>query len=156
MSKFFIVGLPRSRTYWLSQFLGCAHEAILNYPDYSEFMESEHIGDSTTAYPWMKEHTYGCKIIVIERDLEEAYQSAMKIMPNVTREPLHQIQAELDSITDCLRIPYNEVSKRLREIWGYCRNEPFDEVRAKRLDKTKLENFDLIKHVKDMLDAENA
>jgi len=153
MSKFFILGLPRSRTYWLSEFLGCMHEGYHYYPNYSEFMNSNYIGDSTTCYPWIKDYIKNYKKVVIERDIEEVFDSSVRLFPHVDIETLYDMKIELDEIEDCLRIDYQDINKKLPEIWEYCIGTEYDKNRAQKLMSVKLENYPLIQHAQQVLNG---
>ena len=151
MRKFFVLGLPRSRTYWLSVFLGCAHEGYSYYSDYSDFMKSKYTGDSTTCYPWIKDYTNGCRKIVIERDVKEAFKASEAIFDNISINTLIDIQYELNQVKDCLRINYDDISSNLEEIWKYCYDLPFDKERADKLNDIQLENTHLVSLTKSEL-----
>ena len=153
MDKFFILGLPRSRTFWLSEFLGCMHEGLHYYNDYSEFMGSEYTGDSTTCYPWIKDHIKNHKKVVIDRDINDAWESSVKLFPNIEYEALLEMQEELDEIDDCLRVKYEDINDNLKEIWQYCIGDGFDISRADKLKAVHLENYPLIKRAQIILKA---
>lgn len=150
MFKFFVLGLPRSRTYWLSAFLRCNHEASHFYSNYTSFMLSDHVGDSTTCYPWIKKYIAGFPMVVIERDIADCFKSSKKIFPLAEIEILEFIQTELDSIGPCLRVKYDDINNNLEEIWDYCYKgkKPFDKKRAELLRGIRLENKPLIEETK--------
>ncbi len=145
MRKFFVLGLPRSRTYWMSVFLGCTHEGYNYYPNYKVFMDSNGRGDSTTCYPWIKEYVADSPIVVIDRDIKECFESSLEIFPHVQMDNLEYMKKELDSINNCLRVKYDDVSDRLEEIWNYCREDDFDKNRADLMKDKKMENHSLIR-----------
>ena len=148
-SKFLILGMPRSRTYWLSLFLGCVHEGVYYYPDYADFLRSDHIGDSTTCYLQIKEHIKGCKKVIIHRDIKEVEASLIDLFGENDYGFLMDIEEGLKG-EEGLHIAFNDISKRLREIWNYCKETPFDSGRADEMDGQILENYKLINEVKQL------
>jgi len=144
MRKFFVVGLPRSRTYWMSIYLYCTHEAFHYNENYKTFMDSKSFGDSTTCYPWIKNYITDNPIVVIERDLDECFQSSIKLFPDIKIKTLEHMQSELEGIDVCLRIKYEDINERLQEIWEYCHESPFNSVRAEKLKDNHMENYPLI------------
>ncbi len=158
MGKFFVLGLPRSRTYWMSVFLNCQHEAKHYYPNYQEFMLNDSPGDSTTCYPWIKEHITDHRVVVINRDINECFESSKELFPSATIDVLEYIQDELDSIENCLRIKYEDISDRLEEIWDFCYKQemPFDKKWADSIKKIEIENRSLIEVTKRQLEEMHA
>ncbi len=142
MDKFFIIGLPRSRTYWLSVFLECFHEAISVFPDYQDFMESDHPGDSTTVYSVVRKFIKNEKTIYIDRDIDEVFESANRAFGVVySVDMLKMIQEELRKKENCLHVHYNDINDRLEEVWDYCyADKPFDAKRAEALKVINLQN----------------
>ena len=144
---FFILGMPRSRTFWLSQFLGCVHEGLWYYPNYEDFLKTKHIGDSTTCYPAIKDYIKDQKKVIIHRDPEEVQASIRK---------LFNVEIDL-SIFDTLKdeqglhVQYRDINDRLREIWEYTRTSPFPTKRAELMKDQILNNTYLIKEVQSCL-----
>ncbi len=147
MRKFFILGMPRSRTYWLSKFLECLHEGIYYYPDYQKFMESGHIGDSTTCYPAIKNFIKGEKKIILHRNRKEVEASLVRVFGKTDLTVLDDMEKELKTETG-LHINYDDISDRIIEIWNYCRNDFFPKERFKKMDGQILENQFMINEVK--------
>jgi len=150
---FFILSLPRSRTAWLSSFLTddtgiCSHEGIA-YSDYPEGLE----GDSTTAYPWIKEHIKkDDPIIIIHRDLDECLLSLEKAVDKkIDRRVLTFLEDEMDTIKNALHIRYEDINERLEDIWYYCgKSKLFDEERANKMIKMNIQNYEMIDEFKGM------
>jgi len=143
VDKFYIIGLPRSRTYWLSQFLGCLHEGIYYYPKYSDFLKSDHSGDSTTVLPLIRNQIRNEKKVIIHRDVKDVDKSLIKLF-GITKDfsswRLHE--------EDGLHIEFNEINDRLEEIWDYCKSSPFPVMRAEIMKNQTLNNDNLIEEVK--------
>lgn len=149
MNKFIILGLPRSRTYWLSKFLGCIHEGIYYYPDYGDFIKSTEIGDSTTAYPLVKKFIGECKKVIIHRDLNEVKQSLGRLFGERDWDNLNQWTADLRR-EEGLHINFNDINDNLEMIWRYCKNEPLPKGREE-MKYQVLNNEFLIKEVRSCL-----
>ncbi|NOX09161.1 MAG: hypothetical protein GXP22_06695 [Gammaproteobacteria bacterium] len=139
MDKFFILGLPRSRTYWLSQFLGCMHEGLYYYPDYRLFMESEHIGDSTTCYTGIKDYITNYKKVIIHRKEEEVIASLTHVFGENDYSFIEN-DALILKEEQGLHVMFNDINERLPEIWRFCRNESYDIDRSNELIRKRLEN----------------
>lgn len=146
-NKFFILGLPRSRTYWLSVLLNCVHEGIYYYSDYQEFMESKNQGDSTTAYPVIKEFIKGQQKVIIHRDIEDVKNSLDKLFGSHNWNFLSEVDAELRA-EDGLHVDFNDIDDNLEEIWSYCKDEPFPEEMANKMKGQIMNNDQLINEVK--------
>lgn len=81
--KFFILGLPRSRTYWLSKFLDTPtckveHDGSCNYSSVDDMHENmmDGICDTALVLHWRK--LIG-KVVVIDRDYSEVVESLKEI-----------------------------------------------------------------------------
>jgi hypothetical protein len=146
--KFFVFGLPRSRTYWLSQFLQCTHDGLYFYPDYQRFLDGPSRGDCSTMYPWTKDLIpENSRKVVIERDVEECHRSFEKALWPVDIDLLYETKEELDKI-EGLRIPFNEINDRLEEIWNYCRIGKFNNKRAEEMKSLHLEDNTQIQEIR--------
>lgn len=78
LSAYFVFGLPRSRTAWLSLFLSqsgvyCYHEAINGCRTIDEYTSKiEGSGDSTTGFAYTPQSIYRNKpVLIIEKSKEE-------------------------------------------------------------------------------------
>lgn len=142
---FFVLGMPRSRTYWLSQFLGCTHEGLWYYPNYKEFLDTGQ-SDSTTCYPWIKDYIKDYKKVVIHRD-EEDVKKSLKGLFGID---FDCSSYDLDNI-EGLHIQYDDINNRLEQIWDYCRDDEFPTKRAEIMKDQVLNNEFLIREVQSCL-----
>lgn len=151
--NFFVFGLPRSRTAWISVFLTddqvCLHEGVI-YPDYEELLLNPNIdGDSTTCYPMVKKYLTDEKVLIIERDIKECLKSSQKFC-NADTGRLEVLKDELDKAPG-LRINYNDIDNRLEEIWGYCKGTYFNPLRAETMKRLNIQNIELMQKVSRMV-----
>ena len=148
--KFFILGLPRSRTYWLSEFLECLHEGFYYYPNYREFMESDNMGDSTTCYHMIKDFIKDEKKVIIHRDVKEVEESIIQLFGNIDTSFLIDMEKELKE-AEGLHVNFEDINSRIEEIWDFCREDIFPKERFDRMENIILENNSIIKEVKSCL-----
>ena len=149
--KFWIVGLPRSRTFWLAEFLGCMHEGLYYFPDYDDFLKSDQAGDSTTAYTQIRDFIKNERKIVVHRDIEDVKTSLLAIFGELDFNFLTEAQALMDIETG-LHVRFEDIDDRIVEIWHYC--WPYRVFPAEKYGQMKdkqLENHILIHETKAML-----
>lgn len=142
--KFYVLSLPRSRTYWMSQFLGCEHDAYKTWPDYGRFISSNSPGDSTSCYMHIKEYiNRWSPVIVIHRPIEEVVISLCNIgiePDSAMLERLTQLDYELDRIGG-FHVDYDNINGKLGDIWQHCyANLPYDHERAVEMIDINLQN----------------
>lgn len=143
---FFVLGLPRSRTFWLSQFLGCVHEASYYYPNYPDFLRTKHKGDSTTCYPLIKDYVKKSHKVIIHRDEGEVQGSLKKLFDKeIDLSPWDSLYEE-----EGLHVHFDEINDKLPEIWAYCHAEELPKERLSMKNKV-LNNEFLIQEVQKCL-----
>jgi len=153
VSKFFVLALPRSRTYWLANFLGCVHEGLYYYPDYADFMKSDHEGDSTTAHLLIKEFIKGEeKKVIIHRDIDEVRRSLRGLFGNSNIDFLIAAQEELVK-EDGLHVGYNQIDDRIEEIWQQCRDSQFPTATYLKTKGDIMNNHFIIEETRKVLTA---
>ena len=132
MADFCITGYPRSRTAWFSAFMSCGD--VFCYHENKIFnSNAKYIGFSGSNFSIQP---IECKkLIIIERNVDDVRSSLRKLTPLVDI-----IIEKIDlSKLDGLRIKYNDINHKLKEIWEYCVPEPFPEERAKLFINMKIE-----------------
>lgn len=142
MKKFFVVALPRSRTYWLADFLGCVHEGLYYYPDYADFMKSEHVGDSTTAYLQIKDFIKDENKVIIHRDIDDVRESLHELFGNVDTDFLYEAREWLKK-EEGLHVNFDDIDDRIEEIWSHCRDGQFPMAKYLK-SKDQIMNNDFI------------
>ena len=166
--NFYITGLPRSRTAWMSNFFTtdrtfCYHEgvngcdSIKSYKDRLNMFQYSHVGDSNTYYPYIN-LGQNAPIIVILRDIKEVQRSLEVLFGKMDYTPiLEETRSKLLKL-DALFVQFNDVNNRLEEIWNHCiKDIKFDHKRANELSKMKVEtidfnfNLETINHFKGVL-----
>lgn len=106
---YFIFGLPRSRTTWLTAFLSsvivpCYHEKSIEFSSLEklkDFMVANHCGMCDTAlavhWRWLRVHVPYAKILVVQRPYQECLNALSNIgMPGESK----LMQGVRDSIED--------------------------------------------------------
>ena len=134
-----LMGLPRSRTKWLSEFLTygpirCYHERLSQLPSIADLST---LGDNGSAETfatsvWWKvyERFPEARYVVIKRDPAEVERSLATMG---YRPPVREMAKTLDAAEKglpCLSVEYDEINDRLAEIWRWCREDEFPTDRA--------------------------
>lgn len=141
MKTFFITGLPRTRTAWFANLFTykdsfCFHEAFKTHDTIDEYAKSidklpyKYSGNSDCSIPFIINDLMSIypksKIVVIERDIDEVYNSLIKLfafdntkLMNILLAGLRLIE-ELKQNHPCLVVQYNDINKRIKSIWEYC------------------------------------
>ncbi|MHC4648675.1 MAG: hypothetical protein ACYTBJ_24730 [Planctomycetota bacterium] len=148
--SYFILGLPRSRTAWLANFLTydghyCHHEAINGCASIQEYKDKiEGCGDSTTNLLMIdfERHFPESKIVVIHRDIKASIDFARTVFKADMTEMLERASDKLNSIKG-LHIAFDEINDRLRDIWEYLIGDSFDEKRAQMLIGLNVQTIDV-------------
>lgn len=139
-----ILGWPRSRTAWLSNFLTydksfCVHEGMANrstktirtvreYRGLMKQLEKKfpYAGDSNTyALLHQKYVIPGARVVIIERDRNEVESTVWSMgyhvnIPEIVEYPYNEQ----------IIIPYHEINDNLKEIWDFCvPGSPYSKLR---------------------------
>lgn len=131
--------------------MGCIHEGLFYFPDYDDFMESQHRGDSTTAYMGIKDHIrHAQKKVIIHRDLDEVKESVARVLGDFPTDFLWEVEEELKAL-DGLHVDFYDINDRIEEIWRFCRNDPFPENLFLAMRDVRLDNHVLIEKTKEIL-----
>jgi hypothetical protein len=147
MIRFFITGLPRSRTAWTANFLSvapafCWHDGLSNTPSLKAFqtkMEAHEIcGDSDSGLPFfydeLREMYPEANWVVLRRDPEEVVVSLARMnpyfgMPRINVEEARSMvtasSKQLDKIASnskTLELRWSDLSLResARSLWWHC------------------------------------
>jgi len=147
--SFFVLGLPRSRTAWLANFLTygdlfCHHEASNGCKSMAEYKDKiQDDGDSNTAIALfnIEEEFPDAKFIIIDSPPEKAIEYSLKTYGIENKESILEMKAILDNI-DGLHIPVNDIDNRLEDIWNYVSSDHFNEKRAKLLSSLNIQILD--------------
>ena len=122
-----ILGLPRSRTAWLSVFMSQSnthfhHEAINGCNSMDEYrIKVNGCGDSTTALPFLKGELAGRKVVVIRKDKKELQRCidwTNSEFGGDNEQAILDLDLEL-SLIDGLTINQSDIDNRLKEIWAH-------------------------------------
>lgn len=155
-APFLIFGLPRSRTYWLAQFLSydasgdaepqfarwhCTHDHaafIRSVDDVKAWLSLDHVGSTETgAAPWWRlarQYRPDVKLAVVRRDRREVIESLMSF-GLFDRRKLTVILARYDRALDsaarapgCLSVGFDELRDEApcARVFEHCLELPFD------------------------------
>ena len=127
--NYFVIGLPRSRTAWLSVFLSqsgvyCHHEGLNGCKSLSEYKKKiGNDGDSSTSLMMFDINKMfpDAPIVVIEKNDIELQRSIKWCKDTYgIDDPAHMFRLnELLTRIDGLRIKQSEIDQRLPEIWDH-------------------------------------
>ena len=140
--RFFVTGLPRSRTAWLAKFFTtgdvyCMHEGLNLYPDMPSLANAmsgskKVYGDSDSALCLTEfQEVFTAPTLIIERDRDEVLDSLVNLYGRHTI-VIRLIDIMISKLRDLdgLRIPFNEIDSRLEEIWQHCVGDGYDPERG--------------------------
>ena len=144
--NFFVVGLPRSRTAWLANFLTkdrlCYHEGFDNCHTIQEYKDKlgTDKGDSSTGLMLLNMHEEfpDSPIVVIENDFKKVADYAYKTYGYYDKKFIEYLNDCLNNV-DGLRIKFDDIDERLPEIWDHLIGTPYDLERAELLKRMKIE-----------------
>ena len=131
--KFCITGLPRSRTAWFAAYFTatghkCAHEPFAKCDSEHE-VESAISGYEGISDSFMVFMPFKGKRVIIERDpdlVKKSLFDAFKTDIDVTDYMIDYAIENMRS-TDGLKVRFEDIDDRLKEIHEYCVDTPYDE-----------------------------
>lgn len=144
-SKFFILGLPRSRTSWLTAFLQhpdvfCGHEYFSTSVCGGVLYEVPHqYAGSVDTNPVLAleyKKDLGAPLVLIRRDPKDVLESLCKLFGEPERLYLTKCISEMSKalkeaeVYADLIIDFEDLDDRIEELWGVCLPTiPFDPVK---------------------------
>lgn len=141
MNNFLILGLPRSRTAWLANFMThdgffCSHEGLNGCPSLFVYRDkfTNGMGDSNTGLALFDfEPLFTTfKKVIIDSDIDSAVAFSKKHYSCDSTRTMIAMQSRLNSL-DGLHVHFNDINQRLEDIWTYITDLPFNTERAKML-----------------------
>ena len=145
--KFLIYGLPRSRTAWLANFftscgLYCYHEGINGCSSIAEYKRKiGDDGDSGTGIVLFDRFFPDAKKIVIEADGVRARQFSEQVFGDTQEALIEDLKDRLSEVGG-LHVKFEEIDQRIREIWAYITDKPFDGKRFELLRRLNVQVCD--------------
>lgn len=164
---FFIIGLPRTRSTWLANFLTyktsfCFHEAIRlcykikDMQPLLESIEEQNVGDADTMLIQYKDQIIemfpSAKWVIIKRDFEDVMLSLGKKFafknPEDDRVLFKEIEKKITSFEKehpALIINYEDLNNAeiCKKLWDYCISDSsFNYKRWMQLDVIKMDPFE--------------
>jgi hypothetical protein len=146
MSNFFVIGLPRSRTAWLANFLTydgsfCYHEGLNGCSSVEEYKQKlgKHRGDSCTGLTYIdmnKEFPDAPKLIV-ESSVEDSVEFAKKIY-NIDLSVEFQASSDKMKLIKGMRVKLKDINNSLEEIWKYLIGTPYNKGRGDMLNNMEV------------------
>lgn len=135
--SYFIAGLPRSRTAWLSVFMSqsntyCYHDGCNGCNDLDEYWDKiEGFGDSSTGLVLIdinKLRTH-CPIVIIDKneaELERCIEFCSEISGQDSRKYITDLNEKLKKIAG-LHIKQSEINSNLKRIWEHLVDDKWQE-----------------------------
>jgi len=144
--SFFVLGLARSRTAWLANFLTtgdhfCHHEGMNGCSSVEQYKKKiGNDGDSCTGLMLFDMNTLfpDSPMVIIERDPSVSIEFCYKTYGYYDPESMHYLKKQLDEV-EGLRIEYDDINVRLPEIWGHLIGDGYDQRRADMLIKLNVQ-----------------
>jgi hypothetical protein len=166
--NFIVLALPRSRTFWLSQFLTynnyyCSHEELRNcrsLQDVKSFLSLNCFGSAeTAAAPWwrtIRKLSPETKILSIRRKPEEVISSLCKInLFELGKFPKNQIEklifrqdlklSQVEKRVPCFSVPFEELDSEetIKKVFEFCLPFEFDKNHHSRYKDKNLQTSTL-------------
>jgi len=125
--SYFVLGLPRSRTAWLSVFLSqsgtyCHHEGINGCKTIGEYRDKMiECGDSTTGFSYIEGAYIGRPTVIIEKTAKE-YNRCVEWCNGFIGEDVSRMMGmDRDRLyaIDGLRVMQSDINDRLEDIFTY-------------------------------------
>jgi hypothetical protein len=142
--NYFIVGLPRSRTAWLSVFMSqssqyCLHDGFNGCNNLIEYWDKlEEGGDSSTGLMMIDINRLkpNSPVVIIEKnklELERCIEWCSYVYGFDAKDHIVELNERLKAI-EGLRINQSEINDNLRSIWEYLVDEDWNESYANMKD----------------------
>jgi len=148
--NFLVLGLPRSRTAWLANFLTfdgqfCYHEGMNGCKSINEYkVKMKGKGDSNTGIMFFdyESHFPSVKTIIIDSDVNKSIEFGINVFnaDNNSIDLLKKIKLRLDNI-DGLHINLEDINDRLNDIWDFVSPIKFNKDRADMLVKMNIQTI---------------
>lgn len=147
--NYFVVGLPRSRTAWLANFLTydgnfCYHEGLNGCSSIEEYKEKlgNNKGDSCTGLPLIDlegEFPEAPKLI-IESDVQDSVEFAKNMYGFDLTKELTDFKCKMDSMKG-MRVKLENINDSLEDIWKYLIGTPYDKERGDMLSNMNVQTM---------------
>ena len=166
MRPFFILGTPRSRSAWLSEFLStpdrpCVHEPSQRFRGKSDFEallanpRAAAADACMMTFRWREIAASGARIVVVRRPLADVYESIDRAGLNTPKMwlALDRLGAEIQTLTrmaSCMVVPFISMERKevCEDIYAYCHGVPLPEGRWEAFkDRIILPDIDSIREV---------
>ncbi len=150
MFNYFILGLPRSRTAWLANFMTygdnfCYHEGINGCHTIEDYQAKlgRNKGDSSTGAMLLDLDKYfpGAKKVIIDSGLSKAVEFSEELTGNPNEDWMIHVQSRLNQF-DGLRVDFNDIDDNLKTIWEYLADTEYDEERGNMLSRFNIQVHD--------------
>lgn len=125
MTPFIVLGLPRSRTYWLSRFLSygdwhCGHDELAHMrslEDVASWWAQPNIGTvETAAAPFWRLLPKDISVVTVRRPVGEALASVMRVLPDCDPAAMLRTLQALDRKLDQVEARLGVLSVRFRDL----------------------------------------
>ena len=162
---FFVASLPRTRTYWLSQYFSslpgvrCYHELLNGLATRQQFYDAmerdtdEITGNADCGLYITDFHTRwpDAPVLIVDRAVEDVHASLAACLPRWGYEvpavaQLEEQRAALASVT-AMHVPFNRLDEYLPEVHEYLGLPAYDPVNATIMSQQNLQMPDLVASV---------
>ena len=154
MNNFFVVGLPRSRTAWFSNFLTyennfCYHEGIEGCFTLAEYKNKlgKTKGDSCTALMLLNlnKEFPNAPVLIIETGIERAVEFSKEIYGSDLTNEMKNLKEQMRFLKG-LRIQLDDVNDSLEKIWSYLIGTPYDKKRGDLLKNMNIQTTNYLNY----------
>ena len=158
MKPFFVIGLPRSRTAWLSLFLTddkriCYHEGIDGCNSICQYINKiGSNGDSSTFLMNLDINKLfpDSPVLIIENDINRTITYTEETYGYYVPMQIYELRYKMDKIKG-MRIYINEIDDKLELIWKYLRGDKFNKKRAELFSRMNIQVQNPYKYNKESL-----
>ena len=143
---FIVVGFPRSRTKWFSEFLThgdikCYHEPKLTDVELYDLIKQPNIGISNSAYI-MRVFSLivanpNLKVLLIVRKRDEVRESLLKIGLSLDENIMDLVDITISHVAklpNVLIVNYDDINNRHKEIFKWCMGYECPEEKSRLID----------------------
>mgnify|MGYP003658643839 CR=1 FL=1 len=154
MTPFWITGLPRSRTAWMSAFLTngdvfCHHEFLKDCTSREMFYEAmsvqdKRIGNSDTGLVVTDFQTRfpDSKTVIIDRDPVDVYVSLSEIYEGINLDNFWSMVQDISELKG-MRVPFDRLDDEMPNICEYL-DIPYDKARHELFKILNIQTTDLV------------
>lgn len=154
MKNYLITGLPRSRTAWFAEFMGCDHEPTFHMDTVDDIAAyfAKNRGASDHGLGFFVKHIVedlGIRTLIVERSIEDVIKSLGEFFPHIDYRHSYdfclRLAGKLDEVKKnplVMVLPFekiNNLNHMEKAFWHLCPGEAFDEGKYLAMRNTIVE-----------------